>query len=330
MCVMATESERSGSGSGALFLKDLLPHVDALIAGKVRTDLLARDLTTLAVGGRVQAFVPIHTVEELRLVLALLDGEGQRIRILGNGSNILVGDEGASGWVLRLGGECKHIKRTTTGLFSLGAGSALMSTVRKICAEGYSGLEFAGGIPASIGGAVYMNAGAHGAELCDRIVSVQGVRFNGEDVEWSRSELPWRYRSSGIPFDVVVTSVVLALTEGDANSISSRCEEYLKERRARQPLSLPSVGSVFKNPSPEMPAGRVLEDAGAKGIKIGGAEVSSLHANWIVNPHKTATAADVLALVSRCQTLGKERGFELEPEVRMWDVQCDVHSDVKE
>jgi UDP-N-acetylmuramate dehydrogenase len=318
---MATESGVGSYSSGAIFLKDLIPHVDALIAGSVRTDLLARDLTTLAVGGKVQAFVPIGTCEELRSVLALLDGEGQRIRVLGNGSNILVGDEGASGWILRLGGECKHIKRTTSGLFSLGAGNALMSTVRKICAEGFSGLEFAGGIPASIGGAVYMNAGAHGAELCERIVSVQGVRFNGEDVEWSSSELPWRYRSSGIPFDVVVTGVTLALTEGDAGLISSRCEEYLKERRARQPLALPSVGSVFKNPTPEMPAGKVLEDAGAKGLKMGGAEVSLLHANWIVNPNKTATAADVLALISRCQELGKGRGFELEPEVRMWDVQ---------
>lgn len=317
---MTGENERTSFGTGAIFLKELIPHVSALISGEVRTDLLARDVTTLAVGGALQAFVPIQSVDELRVVLALLDGEGQRIRILGNGSNVLVGDEGASGWILRLGGECKHIKRTTTGLFSLGAGSALMSTVRKICGEGYSGLEFAGGIPASVGGAVYMNAGAHGAELCDRIVSVQGVRFNGEDVEWSASELPWRYRSSGIPFDVVVTSVTLALAEGDSISISSKCEEYLRERRARQPLALPSVGSVFKNPSPEMPAGKVLEDAGAKGLSVGGAEVSSLHANWIVNPNKTATAADVLTLITRCQQLGKDRGFELEPEVRMWDV----------
>lgn len=302
------------------FESGLLPLISKLVQGRVRTDQLARDHTTFAIGGPIRALVTVADHDELTHVVSRLDAEGQQLRILGNGSNVLVGDAGPSGWIIKLGSGFKRIARTTEGVFVLGAGAALMPTARKISQEGFSGLEFAGGIPATIGGAVYMNAGAHSAEISDRILAVKGVRFNGEEVEFSQRELPWRYRSSGLPFDVIVTEVTLALAKGVPREILSLCEHNLEERKARQPLTLPSAGSIFKNPRPDLAAGRVLEEGGAKTIKCGGAEVSQLHANWIVNPCKTATAKDVLEVIERCKAIGKASGIELEPEVRMWDV----------
>lgn len=309
-----------GGTAFVAFESDLLPAVSELVEGRVRTDQCARDYTTFAIGGPIKALVTVNDEQELARVVALLDGEGQLVRVLGNGSNLLVGDAGPSGWVIKLGSGFKRVARTTEGVFVLGGGAALMPTVRKISREGYSGLEFAGGIPASIGGAVFMNAGAHGAEISERILSVRGVRLNGEVVEFAQGELPWRYRNSGLPFDVVVTEVTLALTEGISSEILALCEHNLDERKARQPLTLPSAGSIFKNPRPDLPAGKVLEEGGAKSIRCGGVEVSQLHANWIVNPSKIGTAREVLDVIKQCQAIGKERGFELEPEVRMWDV----------
>ena len=135
-----------------------------------------------------------------------------------------------------------------------------------------------------------------------------------------RDELPWRYRSSGLPTDFTVTSVLLRLTQGDRAGIARACAENLAERRARQPLALPSAGSVFKNPRPDLAAGRVLEEAGLKGERIGGAMVSELHANWIVNPDRKATAQDIRSLIDLCrQRVLKHSGISLEPEVRFWE-----------
>jgi len=194
-----------------------------------------------------------------------------------------------------------------------------MSLARKLSDDGFSGLEFAAGIPASIGGATFMNAGAHGSEICERIFQVRGVLPDGSQRTWRREELPWRYRWSGLPAGVTVTSIELELVEGDKATIARACSAHLSERRARQPLSMPSAGSVFKNPSPTEPAGRVLEGAGLKGHRIGGAVVSELHANWIVNPEKQATAADVAQLIDYCRSRVREHsGIELEPEVKLW------------
>jgi UDP-N-acetylmuramate dehydrogenase len=194
-----------------------------------------------------------------------------------------------------------------------------MSFSRKVSDEGFSGVEFAAGIPASVGGAVFMNAGAHGSEISSRIVEVRGLTGEGLEVRWSRHELPWSYRHSGLPTGCIITSVVLDLPPGDPKRISELCAHNIAERRARQPLALPSAGSVFKNPSSELPAGKILEELGMKGFAVGGAEVSRLHANWIVNPDRGATAADVVSVIAECQRRAlEERGVALEPEVRLW------------
>lgn len=297
----------------------LLPRVSELVSGRVREEVAAASMTTIAVGGALRALVTVESVTELRAVRALLAAEGQATEVLGFGSNLLVSDSGVDSWVIKLGSEFRSVAPRGSGRYRISGAASLMAVARRMSEEGLSGLEFAAGIPASVGGAVFMNAGAHGAEIGERIVSVQGVLPDGRLCEWSREQLLWRYRSSGLPSGVVVTSVELQFVPGDRGAIARACAENLAHRRRTQPLTLPSAGSVFKNPSPNMPAGRVLEMAGVKGLRSGGAQVSELHANWIVNPEKTASASNVLELIKECvERAASESGVHLEQEVRMW------------
>jgi UDP-N-acetylmuramate dehydrogenase len=303
----------------APFDERLLPFVQALLINPIRENVCGSTLTTFAIGGTLRAVVTVETADELSKVVALLSSEGQGYRVLGNGSNIICGDNPLEGWVLKLGSGFRKVESLSRGVLEVSGSVPLMSFARKVSDEGLSGLEFAAGIPATIGGAVVMNAGAHGDEICSRIVEVRGVLADGSSVVWQRDELPWRYRHSGLPAGCVVTSARLSLVEGDRATISERCAHNLAERRARQPLALPSAGSVFKNPSPDLPAGMLLERIGMKGAAIGGAMISEMHANWIVNPKREATAQDVLALIEACKAKAlAEEGIVLEPEVRLW------------
>lgn len=301
------------------FNADLLPVVAAVVADRVRIDVPGASITTMAVGGPLRALITVEQVDELKRVLILLHAERQRIYPLGFGSNLVVGDDGLAGWVIRLGAGFRKVSDVAGGAFELGGACSLMSVSRKLSEEGLSGMEFAAGIPASIGGAVCMNAGAHGAEIGDCIEYVRGLLPDGTECEWRGVEVPWSYRSSGLPHGVVITSAVVKLVAGDRAAISKRCADNLAHRRATQPLALPSAGSVFKNPSAEQTAGMLLEQAGVKGLSIGGAMVSTLHANWIVNPEKRATASDVAALIDECISRVKQHcGVVLCPEVRVW------------
>ena len=297
----------------------LIPALQSLVSSPLRENVLGSTLTTFAIGGAIRAVVTVENERELSLVLTLLSKEGQNYRLLGNGSNVLFGDDPLPLWILKLGGGFRTIGTASCGELDVGGAVPLMSFARRVSEEGLSGLEFAAGIPATLGGAVFMNAGAHGSEICSRIVEVRGVLGDGVCVVWQRDELPWRYRHSGVPLGAAVTSVRLKLVEGDKAVISAACAHNLAERRARQPLSLPSAGSVFKNPSSEKPAGMLLEQLGLKGRSIGGAAISELHANWIVNPKREATAQDVVALIEACKERAlTESGIALEPEVRLW------------
>ncbi len=297
----------------------LVEAVEALVGDRVRCEVAAASLTTLAIGGSLQYLVTVESLWDLQAVLKLLRAEGQQARILGFGSNVLVPDVGIRGWVIRLGQSLRSVDRVEGDRFIVGGAASLMSIARKLSGDGFSGLEFAAGIPASLGGAVYMNAGAHGSELGERIETVSVVLPDGSFRVYERGELPWGYRHSGIPQGAVVVAAELKLPSGDRERIARLCNENLAHRKQTQPLALPSAGSVFKNPSPEVPAGRLLEEVGLKGVSVGGAAISSLHANWIVNPDKSATASDVVSLVTLCQQRVRERmGVELEPEIRLW------------
>ena len=306
-------------GTKAPFDERLISVAQAQVVAPIRENVPGSTLTTFAIGGPVRAVVTVENVDELSRIVALLSGEEQDYRVLGNGSNVLFGDTALPLWIIKLGGGFRRVETFSRGEVEVFGSAPLMSFARKVSDDGLSGLEFAAGIPATLGGAVFMNAGAHGGEIASRIVEVGGVLADGSRVVWQRDELPWRYRHSGLPAGSVVTSVRLSLVDGDRTKISERCAHNLAERRARQPLSLPSAGSVFKNPSPELPAGMLLERVGMKGAAIGGATVSEMHANWIVNPKRQASAKDVVALIEACRAKAlSDAGIVLEPEVRIW------------
>ncbi len=297
----------------------LIDEARALVKGRLREGLKGSTATTFGIGGPIRAVVTVDDAQELAAVRSLLWSAQQPVRNIGNGSNLLIADAGLDAWVIRLGAGFRGVEPLGGGALRVGGAASLMNVARRVSDEGLSGLEFAAGIPATFGGALFMNAGAHGAEIGERVVEVTGVMPDGAVKVWTHRDLPWRYRSSGLPAGVTVTSAVLQLCEGDRASIAELCAACLAERRARQPLALPSAGSVFKNPSPDLPAGRVIEEAGLKGARIGGAVVSELHANWIVNPNKEASAADVAALIAMCIERVKARsGITLEPEVKIW------------
>ena len=258
----------------------------------------------------------------------------------------MIADEGVPGITIKLGDRFSSIgeigrgggfdegnQRRTDNLrgvrrFRVGAAVYLPKISKELSEAGLSGLEFAGGIPGTVGGAICMNAGAHGAEMADVVETVFLVTASGDAVQMTYRDLKPSYRHGGLPEGAIVTAVELCLREGGLASIRQQRESCLESRRKAQPLHLPSAGSVFRNPSSELTAGRLLEDCGLKGASEGGAMVSEMHANWIVNPGKRARATDVKRLIERCKdavsrfTEGAAqfggRSVELIQEIKEW------------
>lgn len=283
-----------------------------------RTGVPLAALTTFAIGGPVACLAEPDSPAELGRLLQFLSAEGIPWRILGAGSNILAADEVHPGCVIRLGRGLRYVHPCGGGVFRVGGAMALMSLSRELSEGGFAGLEFAGGIPASLGGAVRMNAGAHGAEMASVLRSLT-VYEQGELHEYAAAALPFSYRHSGLSEQAIVVEATIALTPGDPRTSRELRAKHLAYRKETQPLSLPSAGSVFRNPDPHHPAGRLIEACGLKGARSGGARISELHGNWIVNEGRTAAARDVQTLIARCQTAVREQhGFELHPEVVWW------------
>lgn len=288
----------------------------------VRSGILGADLTTYAIGGPLELLCEPETQEQLIQVVELLKQRAVAWRILGAGSNILVADEGIKEVVIRLGRGFRgsHVLSESPDItiIEVGAAASLMTLSRTVSDQGLSGLEFAAGIPATIGGAVFMNAGAHGSEMAAVLGEITVLRGAGVERIAARS-LPFRYRHSGLSSEEVVIGASFVLRRGDRELVARQRAECLAERKARQPLSSPSAGSVFKNPSPKLAAGRLIEEAGLKGLVQGGAQVSTLHANWIINPGRRASAREVEALMAQCvETVADRTGVVLDPEVIRW------------
>lgn len=276
--------------------------------------------TTYAIGGPAAFLIEPDSEAALARCLSYLSACGLPYKVLGGGSNLLVSDAGVHGWVIKLGRSFRYVRELEEeGSYEVGAATALMSLSRDLSKQGWSGLEFAGGIPASLGGAVRMNAGAHGGQMADIVQDVSVVTEDGERLVIALAELGYSYRRSQLPKGSVVTGARLKLTSGRAEEVLARRSEHLAARKAAQPLSAPSAGSVFKNPPGES-AGLLIERAGLKGTKRGGAEISDKHGNWIVNPGKSARAEEVRELIEICRSeVGERFGIELEQEVIWWE-----------
>lgn len=274
--------------------------------------------TTFRAGGRAEALCRVGSLADLERLMAYLGGEDIPYLVLGRGSNLLVRDGGFRGVALRLGGELAALegKRGDARRLVAGGGAAIGDLLGYCRAAGLAGLEFLAGIPGTVGGATAMNAGAWGSETAQCIREVLMVTRGGRPETFDRSALSFSYRALALPRGAVIARVEFALALETAERVAKRTAAYLAQRRSRQPLEYPSAGSVFKNPPGDY-AGRLIEEAGLKGRRIGGAMISPQHANFIVNTGG-ATATDILALMDLARERVRARtGVELEPEIRV-------------
>ena len=271
--------------------------------------------TTFRIGGPADFFVLPENVEELTCVLKLCAEEGVPYFILGNGSNLLVGDKGFRGVVIQLYKNFDGIEIQGTTIKAR-AGAMLIRVAKEAAGAGLTGLEFASGIPGTMGGAMVMNAGAYGGEMKDVVTSVLVLTKEGEIRTLTSEEMNFRYRGSVIEDEgYIVLETVMELKEGDPVVIRSRMEELLLQRRTKQPVEYPSAGSTFKRPEGYF-AGKLIMDAGLRGYQVGGAKVSEKHCGFVINAGG-ATAADVMQLMKDVSEKVEEKfGVGLEPEVK--------------
>lgn len=289
--------------------------LNALVSGRVRTDVPLREHTTWRVGGPARVFVEPAGPEDLSAVVKYARERGIPLTVLGNGSNLLIADEGLDGIVVKVGPLMSRIQ-IGQGVIEAQAGAKMARILSAAGEAGRGGLEFMAGIPASVGGAVAMNAGANGSSIGDRVLEVTVVDQDGGIQVRTRAELGFAYRFSVLQTSgAIVAAVRLACLPRSGELIRAEMREYLEKRRKTQPLEYPSAGSVFRNPPGEA-AGRLIDRAGGKGLRVGDAQVSPKHANFIVNLG-SAKAREILELMNRVQTLVlNATGILLEPEVK--------------
>lgn len=289
------------------------------ISSIVPEDRILRDepmsrYTTFRVGGEAECMVIVESKEELSQLVFYLGQSGQEYFVLGNGSNLLVGDKGYHGIILKLGKRMAGIHVEGPHLVA-GAGALLSQVAAAARDAGLSGFEFAAGIPGSIGGAIVMNAGAYDGEMKQIVKLVRVMDQAGEILTLDNDTMEFGYRTSIIkdrPF--IVLAAVFALKQGKKEEIGARMEELMKLRKSKQPLEYPSAGSTFKRPEGYY-AGKLIMDAGLRGYRIGGARVSEKHCGFVVNDGG-ATAADVREVIEEVQERVRDKfHVRLEPEV---------------
>lgn len=294
------------------FLDQLLTIIPA---ERVKHDEPLSEHTYTKLGGKADYFVAPHTYEEVQAVLELAHQENVPFMILGFGSNLIVRDGGLRGIVLNLN-ELKSIRREENRIIAQ-AGAAIIDVSRQALTEELSGLEFACGIPGTVGGAVYMNAGAYGGETKDVIASAIVMTPAGEILTLSKEELDLDYRTSRVSREgLIVLEATFELEPLGYEAIKEVMDDLTYKRESKQPLEYPSCGSVFKRP-PGYFAGKLIQDCGLQGTRIGGAEVSLKHAGFIVNIDE-ATATEYISLIHHVQATVKEKfEIDLEPEVKI-------------
>lgn len=272
--------------------------------------------TTFQIGGPAQVFVTPKTVEEIQKIVRLCNDKEVPFFVLGNGSNLLVSDQGMDGVVIQLYRNFSNCEIEGT-LVKAQAGAMLAAIGNAAREASLTGFEFASGIPGTLGGAVMMNAGAYGGEMKDIIKTVQLMDRNGDIFEKACDEMDLGYRHSIVEDEgYIVLGAVLELLEGDKKAIYARMSELSKARREKQPLELPSAGSTFKRPEGYF-AGKLIMDANLRGYRVGGAQISEKHCGFVVN-RGGATAADVMDLIKDVQDKVYEAfHVKLEPEVKL-------------
>lgn len=289
---------------------------EAIPGDAVLLDEPMKNYTTIKTGGLADIIVMPQSITEIQSVIKICKENDVPYFVMGKGSNLLVSDKGMRCVVVKLGD--KFAKITIDGNDVIAqAGVSLSELSEKIMEKSLKGFEFAGGIPGTLGGATTMNAGAYGGEMKDIIKSVKALNTEGEIINLSSEELEFGYRTSMIQVkNYIVLEVKMEFEKGNYEEIAKTTKDLMETRKAKQPLHLPSCGSVFKRPAGHF-AGKLIEDSGLKGKKIGGAKVSKLHCGFIVNVDN-ATTNDVLDLIELIQKTVKSKfGIQLETEVKI-------------
>ena len=284
-------------------------------SSKLRFDEPLDKHNFFGIGGNAVAYFEVGTTDELAALAQLKRRCNVPIAIIGRGSNLLVDDAGYPGIVVRLVGEFNRLEFNQNHV-EVGAGVSLPRLSKIAASHGLSGVEFALGIPGSVGGALIMNAGAWGSSFGDLVERVQVMTDEGEFVDLSHDDAQFSYRHSGLRPYFCVTRATLALSPGDTEEVENLMQDLYKQKTTNQPFAEENAGCMFKNP-PGHSAGKLIDECGLKGYRIGGAEVSKIHGNFILNLD-SATAHDVLSLVRHIQThVKRERGVDLEMEVQL-------------
>jgi UDP-N-acetylmuramate dehydrogenase len=289
------------------------------MTGKILFDEPAGAHTSIGVGGGIDALLFPEDERELTEVVGFLRGRRTAFLPVGNWTNLIVRDGGYRGALVslaRIRGLCLREDGKDGVLLLAGAGCPLSELVSLAMSEALTGMEFCAGIPGSVGGAVRMNAGAYGGEIKDIVESVSLLDASGAIRSVVREKLTFAYRNLDLPAETIIIGAAFRLRRGETEKISGRVRKIIGTRREKHPLEFRNAGSIFKNPQ-DCPAGKLIEGAGLKGIRIGDAQISEKHGNFIVN-RGHATAADILGLIALIQQRVFEKtGHALETEVRI-------------
>ncbi|PKR78539.1 UDP-N-acetylenolpyruvoylglucosamine reductase [Halalkalibacillus sediminis] len=298
-------------------MQSLVKKLEDKQVGKVAVDEPLSKHTTIKIGGPADLFIQPSSIDGLIDSLNILKESDIPVRVIGRGSNLLIPDDGIRGAVIQFAKGLDHLEIDGTQI-TVGGGYPLVKLATIISRKGLRGLEFAGGIPGSVGGAVYMNAGAHGSDVSKILVKAHILYENGESEWLTNEEMQYSYRTSVLQEDKkgYCIEAVFQLEEGDKDTIIEEMKKHKDYRRETQPWDYPCAGSIFRNPLPNH-AGKLVEELGLKGYQIGGAKISDLHGNFIVNEGE-GSYEDVMNLIKYIQKTIKEKyDIEMETEVEI-------------
>ncbi|MEH6946261.1 UDP-N-acetylmuramate dehydrogenase [Bacillus sp. JJ634] len=298
-------------------MEAIVQQLRDLQVGKVLVNEPLANHTTMKMGGPADLFIEPSSIQNLEKTMKIIRENNVPWRAIGRGSNLLVSDAGIEGALIKLGKGLDHLEINEAEI-RVGAGYSLVSLSVQISKKGLAGLEFASGIPGSVGGSVYMNAGAHGSDMSE-ILEKAYVLFADGTLAWlSKEEMEFSYRTSILQKKRpgIVLEAIFQLTPGNREEIVAKMQSNKNYRKETQPYNLPCAGSIFRNPLPHY-AGQLVQEAGLKGYSIGGAQISPMHGNFIVNTGN-GKAADVLALIQYVKdTVFKQYGIMMETEVEI-------------
>lgn len=289
--------------------------------GKMLFDVSMKDYSTFKIGGPADVMAFPTDGGDLKDIIDFAKKKKYSIFILGKGANILIRDKGIRGVVINLTDGFNDIRWADSGngdetKVQVGSGLSLAKLLKVTVEKGLSGLEFTASMPGTVGGALVMNAGAYGQEMKDIVEAVEYVDEKGKVGFLSAKDIGFEYRKTNLPLGSIVTAVHFNFKEGNIEEIEAKVKEVREKRKQGSPLKMPNAGSIFKNPEGNS-AGKLIDELGLKGTKVGGAEVSEMHGNYIVNKDN-ASAKDVLALMALIRDkVFKEKGITLEPEVKV-------------